>query len=398
MARPIVFVSDDPGGRGGVETGIVQRALALDRERWRPIVIVPARGHLYTMLTRAGVDVRVLNLYRLPRFWRVRRHFPVDSWLTILVNTRRFVRLLRRERAALVVTVAKDTFNVRNVARGARAAGVPVVWSCHDTNPAALTYCRRGLGARLDRILAVSEYVKRALLRAGLDAAEKIEVLHNAIDLKRWDTRATAGGPSLREELGLPADRPLVGLVGRLDRVKGQRDFLVAAEIVARADPSVMFLLVGVIPPASRWAPFADYFREIEALARVPVLRGRVTMCGWRGDLPRVMEALDILVQPSLRETFGRTLIEAMACRRPVIATRVGGMPEIVVDGETGLLVPPKDPAALAAAILELTGDREWRRAMGEAGRGRVEEHFEVAEHYRRLESIFDDVLRMRAT
>ena len=108
------------------------------------------------------------------------------------------------------------------------------------------------------------------------------------------------------------------------------------------------------------------------------------------------MASLDILVQPSLRETFGRVLIEAMASRKPVIATRVGGMPEIVVDGESGLLVPPEDPPALAAAILSLLQDPAHVRAMGEAGRCRVEEHFSLPRRTRRLEAIYDAVLCQR--
>jgi glycosyltransferase involved in cell wall biosynthesis len=396
MPKAILLISDDPAGRGGTETGLVQRAAGVDRRAWRPLVVVPGRGPLYDMLGRAGVDARILNLYRLPRFWRLRRFFPVDSWVTILVNTWRLRRLLRRERIALIVSVAKHTVNVWNVARAARPLEVPVVWSCHDTNPKVLTYCRRGLGAKLDRIIVVSEYVKQELLRAGLDCPGGIEVIHNGLALTDWDARTAAIQTPFREELGIPPDRPTIGLVGRLDRVKGQREFLLAAEIVAQAHPGAVFLLVGVVPPASRWAPFADYFQEVEALARRPALRGRVLVAGWREDLPRIMGSLDILVQPSLRETFGRVLIEAMAARRPVVATGVGGMPEIVVDGETGLLVSPGDTSALAAAILSLLQDPPRRRAMGEAGRRRVEERFSLPERLRRFEAICAEVLRRR--
>jgi glycosyltransferase involved in cell wall biosynthesis len=395
VPTPILFMSDDPAGRGGTETGLVQKASGLGPE-WRPLVMVPSSGHLHGMLTQAGVDTRVLNLYRLPRFWRVRRFFPVDAWITILANTWRLRRLLRQERIALILTVAKQTFNVRNVTRAAHPVRIPVVWSCHDTNPKVLTYCRRGLCRKLDRIIVVSEYVKQELLRAGLDCPDKIEVVHNAIDLQNWDAQTAAIQTTLREELGVPGGRPVVGLVARLDRVKGQREFLLAADMVAQAHPDATFLLVGVIRPASRWAPFSEYYREVAALAGRPALRGRVLFVGWRTDLPRVMASLDILVQPSHRETFGRVLLEAMASRRPVIATRVGGMPEIVRHGETGLLVPPGDPQALAAATLTLLADPATRQAMGEAGRRRVEERFGLPEHLRRLEAIYADVLCWR--
>jgi len=105
------------------------------------------------------------------------------------------------------------------------------------------------------------------------------------------------------------------------------------------------------------------------------------------------MASLDILVQPSRRETFGRVLIEAMASRKPVIATRIGGMPEIVTEGVTGILVHPEDPRDLAAAILELLRDPNRRRTMGDAGRRRVETYFGLPQRIHRLQTIYDRVL-----
>jgi glycosyltransferase involved in cell wall biosynthesis len=392
----ILFASDDPAGRGGTEIRLMQDVTRLAPGRWRATVLVPARGHLHDTLTKAGIDTRVLDFYHLPRFWRVRRFLPVDAWLTLLVNGQRFRRLLEREGIALVNSVAKETLIAWHMARVSSAAGVPMVWFCGDTNPQVLAYCRRGLGQRVDRVVASSHYVKATLLDAGLDSPEKIDVVHNAIDLDDWDAGAAASRTSLRDELGIPRDRAVVGLVGRLDRVKGQRDFLLAAERVARVNADAVFLLVGVIRPKSRWAPFANYYDEVDALMRRPALQGRVVVTGWRADLPRVMAAHDVVVQPSLRETFGRVLIEAMAARKPVVVTRVGGMPEIVVEGETGLMVPPAEPDALAAAILTLLRDRERRRAMGEAGRTRVEAHFRLPQRALRLEAIYEDVLRRR--
>jgi glycosyltransferase involved in cell wall biosynthesis len=390
----ILFVSDDPAGRGGTEIRLMQDATRLASGRWHATVLVPARGHLHDMLTRAGIGTRILDFYHLPRFWRVRKAFPVDTWLTLFVNGWRFRRLLKREGIALVNSVAKETLIVWHTARVARAAGVPMIWSCGDTNPAVLGYCGRGLDQRVDRIIASSHHVKTALLEAGMTSPEKIDVVHNAIDLDDWDAATARIGVSLREELGIPRDRPVVGLVGRLDRVKGQRDFLLAAERVARANADAVFLLVGMIRPTSRWAPFADYYDEVEALMHRPALQGRIVVTGWRSDLPRVMAAQDVVVQPSLRETFGRVLIEAMAACRPVVATRVGGMPEIVVQGETGLIVPPSDPEALAQAILTLLRDPERRRAMGAAGRARVEARFSLSHRVRRLEAIYGEMLR----
>jgi len=393
MPKRLLLVADDPAGRGGTEIRLLQTAASLPPARWRPLVVVPSGGHLYDLLMTSGVDTRVLNFYRLPRYWRLRRLFPLDTWITLLINRYRFRKLLERESVALVHTVAKQTLNVWNVAQVARQANIPVVWSCGDSNPQVLGFCRRGLGSRLNRIIAISQHVKEALLHAGLDCPEKIEVLHNAIDLPDWDARLSKLDGSLRAELGLAPGRPLVGLVARLDPVKGQHTFLQAAELVAQTHTDVAFVLVGVIRPKSRRAVFARYFAEVEALAQRPALRARVKFLDWRSDLPDVMASLDILVQPSRRETFGRVLIEAMASRKPVIATRIGGMPEIVTEGVTGILVHPEDPRDLAAAILELLRDPNRRRTMGDAGRRRVETYFGLPQRIHRLQTIYDRVL-----
>jgi glycosyltransferase involved in cell wall biosynthesis len=263
-------------------------------------------------------------------------------------------------------------------ARFARRAQVPIIWSCHDTNPKVLTFCNRGLAEQVDRVIAVSNHVKSALLQAGFANSDKITVVNNGIDLDFWDAELAKQPTTLREELGIPPEAPVVGLVGRLDPVKGHLTFLGAAASVAQIRPDALFVLVGIVRPRSQFSRFAGYYREILTQIRSPALRGRVLYTGWRNRMAPVMTSLDVLVQPSTRETFGRTLIEAMATRRPVVASSVGGMPEVVVDHETGLLVPKDDAQSLAAAIITLLEDPLGARRMGDAGRHRVEEHFRL--------------------
>jgi glycosyltransferase involved in cell wall biosynthesis len=345
---------------------------------WRTIVLVPAMGSTLRMCREAGLEVQLSRLYRRPRFWRVRRYFPPDVWLRNLGAVLRLRRLLRRDKVALIYSAAKDSESIFQWARFARRSRVPIIWSCHDTNPSVLTFCKRGLGERVDRVLAVSKHVKSALLQAGLASPEKITVLYNGLDLKWWDAELAGNPTTLREELGIPPAQPVIGLVGRLDPIKGQLTFLRAAALVAQMRPDALFLLVGLTRPASRFARFASYYREILAQIRSPALRGHVLSTSWRNRMAPVMASLDILAQPSTRETFGRTLIEAMATRKPVIASRVGGMPEVVADQESGLLVPKEDPQSLAAAIITLLEDPRRARQMGEAGRRRVEQFFSL--------------------
>jgi L-malate glycosyltransferase len=373
-----VLVSDDAAGRGGVERGIIEVARAMNARGWHAIVLVPGAGSTLRMCREAGLEVQLSRLYRRPRFWRVRRYLPPDVWLRDLAGALRLRRLLRRERIAVIYSAAKDSESVFQWARFARRSQVPIIWSCHDTNPSVLTFCSRGLGEHVDRVLAVSKHVESALLDAGLACPEKITVLYNGLDIKAWDTELAGSPSTLREELGIPRAQQIVGLVGRLDPIKGQLTFLRAAALVAQTKPDALFLLVGLTRPRWRFARFASYYREILTQIRSPALRGRVLWTGWRERMAPVMASLDILVQPSTRETFGRTLVEAMATRKPVIASRVGGMPEVVADQETGLLVPKEDPQSLAAAIVALLEDPARARQMGEAGRRRVEQLFSL--------------------
>jgi glycosyltransferase involved in cell wall biosynthesis len=308
----------------------------------------------------------------------VRRYFPPDVWLRNLAGGVRLRRLLRREQVAVVYSAAKDSESVFHWARFARRSRIPIIWSCHDTNPRGLTFCKRGLEENVDRVIAVSNHVKSALLQAGLTSPDKITVLYNGLDLTRWDAELAGSPATLREELGIPPEPPVIGLVGRLDPIKDQLTFLRAATLVAQKRSDALFLLVGLSRPSSRFARFAPYYREILRQVRGPALRGRVLYTGWRSRMAPVMASLDVLVQPSTRETFGRTLIEAMATRKPVIASRVGGMPEVVADQESGLLVPKEDPQSLAAAIIKLLDDPPRTREMGEAGRRRVEKLFSL--------------------
>src|SRR5215472_5560344 len=387
-SRALLLVSDDPGGRGGVERGIIEVARAMNARGWRAMVLVPAMGSTSRMCREAGLDVKLSRLYRRPRFWRMRRYFPPDIWLRNFAGGVRLRRLLRREEVAVVYSAAKDSESIFRWARFARRSRVPIIWSCHDTNPRGLTFCKRGLEEHVDRVLAVSNHVKSALLEAGLASADKIAVLYNGLDLKRWDAELSASSATLRDELGIPPEPPVIGLVGRLDPIKGQLTFLRAAALVAPICPDALFLLVGLTRPRSRVARFAHYYREILKQVRSPALRGRVLFTGWRSQMAPVMASLDILVQPSRRETFGRTLIEAMATRKPVIASRVGGMPEVVTDQESGLLVPEEDPQKLAAAMIALLQDPARARQMGEVGRRRVEQFFSLERRTNAVASI----------
>jgi len=277
--------------------------------------------------------------------------------------------LLRRERIEILHT----HLYLANVAGriAARLVGVPVVLSAHhDTDVWMGPHHRliERLTARLaDRTVACSDAVRDwAVGRIGLPE-ERVVTLRNAIappEPVGPDERAAA-----RAELGCGADDLVVGTLGRLhEPKKGLAVFLDAATRVAAAIPRARFVLAGDGPAR----------RELEARAAAAGLAGRVRFAGERRDINRLLAAYDLFVQPSQWEGFGLTVIEAMAMERPVVATAVGGLPAIVRNGDLGLLVPPGDPAALAAAVVELLADPQRRARLGRAGRALVLSHYGI--------------------
>jgi glycosyltransferase involved in cell wall biosynthesis len=239
----------------------------------------------------------------------------------------------------------------------------------------------RILTPRMDRLIAVSRSIVEKLHHEGRDGAP-IELIHNGVDLQRYDHQ----GPccTLREEYGLPAEGPIVGVVARLEPEKGHPTLLEAWPLVLSAIPDATLLVVG---EGSR--------REaLEAMSHELGIAGRVVFTGRRDDVPAVTAALDVAVLPSYREALGLTILEAMALSRPVVASNVGGIPEMVEDGVTGLLVPPRDPESLAAAIVRLLRDHPLADMLARAGHDLVHERFCIELMVDAVERIYDEGAR----
>ncbi|WP_066633881.1 glycosyltransferase [Desulfolucanica intricata] len=214
-----------------------------------------------------------------------------------------------------------------------------------------------------DHFIAVSRELKNALVKDGLPE-NKISVIYNGLDLDKFKPRLPAG--SYRKRLGCGPQVPLVAIVARLHAVKGHKIFLQAVDKVLEAVPEARFLVVGAGP---------DEIQLKELTGRLG-LESVVNFLGFVEDVPDLMADLDLLVIPSLWEGFGLTAIEAMTVGVPVVASDVGGLPEVVRAGETGILVPPRDPAALAKAIIWVLKHREEAGRMAARGAEVVRSEF----------------------
>jgi glycosyltransferase involved in cell wall biosynthesis len=229
-----------------------------------------------------------------------------------------------------------------------------------------------------DLILANSEAVKQDVVRQERVAPSKVRVIYNGIESSRY---AVEADQALRSSLGIP-DRT-VGVVARLVDYKGHRFFLEACPEIRRRHPAVTFLLIGDGPDRS----------ELEDYVRTLGLERSVRFLGSRPDIPELLSVLDVVVLPSLEEGFPNAVLEAMAAGRPVVATRVGGVPEAVVHEKTGLLVPPRDPSALADAVNCLLGDAGRRADMGRMGQKRVSEFFSLSRLVGEMEDLYEESL-----
>lgn len=281
----------------------------------------------------------------------------------------RMMRLMRAVRPEIVHTHMAKAGTVARVA--ARLCRVPIIIHTYHGHvfhgyfgpgkTRVFLAIERALAISSRRIVVVGDRQREEIAGYGIAPREKLVPIHLGLELEPFlDAHRYRG--TLRAELGVGDDTPTVGIVARLVPIKAHEDFFQAALRVRQRFPSAQFVVVGD----------GERRRELEGMVDRLGLRPSVRFLGWRGDLPRVYADLDVVALASHNEGSPVALIEALAAARPVVSTAVGGVPEVVVDGETGLTVPPRQPAALAGAIQDLLQDGRRAEALGAAGRRHV--------------------------
>jgi glycosyltransferase involved in cell wall biosynthesis len=368
---------------GGTERQVVNLSRALDLSRFE----------LYMgCLRQAGEFLKEIEAREIPiSEYRIRSFYHPKTF----VHQLRLARHLIRNRIQILhsYNFYSNVFAIP----AARLAGTPVVVASIRDTGVYLTSPKKALQKWICRfathILVNAEAVRRWLVEEGYPA-DKITVIGNGIDLERFAQKP--GGTRLREELGLPSQVPLVAVLSRLNPLKGIESFLSAAVIVARRFPDARFLIVGDGFSIKDGAIVHDdtYRREMTRYAARLGLEGRVVFTGFRLDVPSLLSEVAVSVLPSLSEGLSNTLLESMAAGVPVVATRVGGNPEAIEDGVSGLLVPPRDPEALARAIGLLLENRRLAFNLGEAGRRRVVERFSLERMVSRTEAFYLESLK----
>jgi glycosyltransferase involved in cell wall biosynthesis len=372
VPRRVLFVAWAPFF-SGAERALVLTLQALDPARYVPHVMVGTDGPMLAELQRARIACDLVPLHGLDR-----RHLL--KWAG---SVRRVLRLTRQLRPALVHS--NDAPSFQPAGHVARWLGIPVVTHIRfpDTDEAFRWFLRPDFA----RALFVSEALRaEALATPGSVFDGRADVLHDGVVTPPIASDAQRG--AVRAELGLPSTTPVVALTGQVSEVKGIWDFVDAATALDKAGVDAHFAVLGDDLKGG-----GALRRAMEARVSERGLSGRFHFLGFRPDAPRLIPAFDIIAVPSHIEPLGNATLEAMAAGRPVVGSRVGGIPEMVEDGVTGLLVPPRAPDALAAALRSLLEAPARLEALGQAARQRVAEHFSLPRHAERLQQIYDEVL-----
>jgi glycosyltransferase involved in cell wall biosynthesis len=376
MARRVLFVAWAPFF-SGAERALLLTLRSLDPARYTPFVLAGTDGEFATQVRAMGIPCRVASLSPLER----RKTFAgVRSIGAVLAAA-------LRSRASLIHTNEAPIFQPAGYA--ARLLGIPAVSHIRfpDTAAGYRWFLRPGFSRAL--------FVSRALMDQALADQDSVfssraDVLHDGVETQpQWSAEQVVRE---RRLLGLPEHRPIVAMTGQVAEVKGIWDFVAAAEILVNRGREPFFAVLGddlKNGGATR--------RAMEERVSALGMTDRFRFLGFRNDAPRLVQVFDIIAVPSHVEPLGNATLEAMAAGRPVIGSRVGGIPEMIVDGETGALVPPSDPRALADAIERVVHDTPLRSGMAGAARVRAREVFGIGVHGHRLQHCYDRLLAGRA-
>jgi glycosyltransferase involved in cell wall biosynthesis len=363
--------------KGGAQIVLFNILRSIDRSRFNPICVALTRNYPFKDWKELGVaDIRELNIndefldFKISRF-KIILNLPAFLFSIVLAGFR-MINSLKVENIHIIHPVGNIPFLISLIP--AKVYSIPILFHPQNSIYGLSRFLLYGLANIFaDKILFVSNSMRQEMM--GSCTNDKCLVIYNGVNLNKFDFRRSS---KLREELGIKDNEFLVGIIGSLLERKGHRCFLEMAKILR--GKKIKFLIVGEGPELSNLRKFVQS----------DDLGSNVIFMGFNNNVAEVVGSLDVLVQASVvPESFGLVLIEAMAMKKPVIATGIGGTLEIIEDKISGLLVPPKDANRLAQAVLFLMENEEKRREIGENAFTRVKEHFSLERNIGRIQELY---------
>jgi glycosyltransferase involved in cell wall biosynthesis len=374
----------------GTGTSLLNMAVRLKNMGIVPIVLLPNLGPLTKKLSQYGIDYYVISNLSIIRRSIINPLIFLKFVCSVIPATLTVFRIIKRFEVDIVHTNSAVTLNG---AMAAKLARIPHVWHIRENFmffPQMLWRPFQEFIFRFSTLIVCNSEATRAQFGKN-KYSQKLRVIYNGMDPNWYDSYVTTRG-LFKKQLGLSDGTHLVATIGRISEIKGQEFFVEAiARLKTKLNISVKFIVVGDVYPGN------EHYRE-SLIKRIDDLEigGLVWLHGYVEDIRHLLCDLDILVVPTLiPEGFGNTVLEAMAASRPVIATKLGGPTEIIVDGTTGILVDPQDPNELAESILDLLRNREKRKRMGMAGRQRLIDMFDIKLMIEKILSLYDSLKEM---
>lgn len=375
--RANILYLSERSGMGGGEESLLNLMPRLDRKEFMPVLALPGTGPFAAKAKEAGVDTEFIAFPR------------IRSMVGVLSAVNRLNELIRRKDIHLIHSNSIRTHIYAAIT--GRLNRIPVVWHERSLITTEIIDPDRALSFLPDKIICNSRAIAERF-RIGRGIPSKVVTIINGVDLDRFSPKVD--GSAARQKFNIREGEVVIGIAARFHPIKGHDTFLKAARMViekcAAFRQGVRFLVAG----GTVFAEDAEHEIRVRKLAEDLGIADKVIFTGIIDDMSPIYAAMDMLVLASRAEGCGRVIFEAMATGRPVIGTNSGGTPEIIVDGVTGILVPPEDTEAMAGAMAELALNEKKRLSMGAEGRKRCEDLFDIKLHVKKTERIYEELLR----
>lgn len=384
----------------GAQMSLLDILRKIDRSRFALMVLVPSTGPFTDALDKLGIpyisgvtrrwifEPRSLAFRDfLCRPWRVLKHPYLLAFLSLASIPLRVLLIslvVRRQSVQLIYT---NTATVLDGAIAARLCHIPHIWHLREriadnrdlTSPCSVEWLPEFFLRRSSIVIANSNALASQLF--GINPPAKVNVVHNGVDIERFfNLKSTLNLPDV------PADSRLTAICGIVSPQKGVETYIRAVAKLRHEYPNLHHLIIGNTSNTYRLLVEQEILKH--------ELEGRVHLLGYRTDIPELLGKVDVYISASVYESFGRTIIEAMAAGKPVVATRSGGPQEIIEDGISGFLVDVGDAEAMASQIAKLLDDPERMKAMGQAAKLRAARFFDLGQTVIRIEHIFSDTIK----